>query len=416
MRLVARRQGGGIVRGVARSRSAAGSLAALALLALSAPGARAEVENTDNAEAARTRAAMAEIVAALATALPLSLSDARFSDPARRAEILAALGALAEAGGRLEAHAGDRDASFDFLSGSLARDSREILRRYEEDRYAEARFLLHQVTDNCVACHSRLPDTQAHPLGQMLFEDAEVAALPPEERVELEVATRQFGRALDTYEALFASADVAPVDLDLLGVFDDYLELCLRVQQDPGRPAAAFARLLERSDLSPPLRSTLASWKTALEELSRRPAPEPSLAAARSLVDTARDQSRFPDDRRALVPYVAASGLLHRYVAEGSPSPSELAEAYYWLGVIESHVGRSFLLSQTESFLEASIRTAPAEPTAEKAFALLEEFVISGYTGSAGTRVPADVQERLETLRVLIDASSSGAVPAASGA
>ncbi|MDJ0852744.1 MAG: hypothetical protein QNK04_30615 [Myxococcota bacterium] len=392
-------------------------VAALALL-LAAPAASAEDDTARRASAeeqARTRATMAEIVAALTAALPLSLSDARFSDPAHRAEILAALGALAEAGGRLEGHAGGRDASFDFLSGSLARDSREILRRYQEDRFAEARFLLHQVTDNCVACHSRLPDTKAHPLGEVLLRNAELAALPPEERVELEVATRQFARALDTYESLFTSPDVAPVDLDLLGVFDDYLELCLRVQQDPGRPAAALAQVAARSDLSPPLRSTLESWIVALRELAAAPRPEPSLAAARSLLEQARNQARFPDDRRALVPYVAASGLLHRYVVEASPSASELAEAYYWLGVIESHVGRSFLLSQTESFLEASIRTAPGEPTAEKAFALLEEFVISGYTGSSGTRIPGDVQERLEALRVLID-EAAPEVPAAAGA
>ncbi len=398
-----------VSKGERAARAGAALVAAAALLGIGS-GARAE----DDPGA--TRATMAEIVTALGSALPLSLSDARFSDPANRAEVLAALRALAEAGGRLEAHAGGQDASFDFLSGSLARDSREILRRYEENRFAEARFLLHQVTDNCVACHSRLPDTKPHPLGELLFQNAELAALPPEERVELEVATRQFDRALDTYEGLFASPEVAPVDLDLLGVFDDYLELCLRVQQDPGRPAAAFAKLETRDDLSPPLRSTLEAWIAALRELAEAPAPKPSLAAARALLDQARDQARFPDDRRALVPYVAASGLLHRYVAEEGPSASQLAEAYYWLGVIESHVGRSFLLSQTESFLEASIRTAPGEPTAEKAFALLEEFVISGYTGSAGTRIPADVQERLEALRVVIDdASREADVPAASG-
>jgi hypothetical protein len=371
------------------------ALGALALLGAAPSGTRD----------AETRAAMREIVEALGRVLPLSLSNARFSDPARRDEIRADLGKLAEGGARLESHHRPQDAGFDFLSSSLARDTREILQRYQAERFAEARFLLHQVTDNCVACHSRLPDAQAHPLGKQLFEDPAIAGLPAEERVELEVATRQFERALDSYEALFADPAVTPSDLDLMGTLDGYLELCLRVQRDPLRPAAALEKLAARPDVSPPLRATLKEWVKSLRELAKRPAAEPSLAAARELVEAARDQSRFPDDRRALVLYVAASGLLQRWLDAGPHPAAELGEAYYWLGLIESHVGRSFWLSQTESFLEASIRSAPGEPSADEAWGLLEEFVVSGYTGSAGGRVPEDVRARLDELRALIDAA-----------
>lgn len=378
------------------SRWTAGALGALLLCAAPAGASDPDEE---------TRATMARIVAALGFVLPLSLSDARYADPEARPEILAALATLAESGASLEEHAGGRDAGFGFLAGSLAHDSAEILRRYQEDRFAESRFLLHQLTDDCVACHSRLPDAQAHPLGRKLVEDPAIARLPGEERVELEVATRQFDRALHTYEALFAAPDASPTDLDLLGALDGYLELCLRVEGDPLRPAAAFEQLAARDDVSPPLRAALLAWVEALHELAERPPPEPSLAAARQLVVEARNESRFPDDRRALVPYVAASGLLHRYVSEPGHSPAELGEAYYLLGLIESHVGRSFWLSQTEHFLEASIRTAPGEPSAEAAFVLLEEFVVSGYTGSAGGDVPGEVQARLSELRALIDAA-----------
>ena len=373
--------------------------ALFAALVGSGPARAAERGAAPNGDA-EALAAMAEIVAALGTVLPLSLSDARYADPASREKLLAALRELAGNGARLEAHGRDRGAGFGFLAGSLARDSAEILRRYEEERFAESRFLLHQLTDNCVACNSRLPDAKAHPLGRTLFEDPAIAQLPPEERVELEVATRQFDSAIDTYEALFAAPGASPTDLDLLGALDGYLELCLRVQGDPKRPATAFEKLAARDDTSPPLRAALLAWVAALGELAEEPAPAPSLAAARALLEAARDSSRFPDDRRALVPYVAASGLLHRYVAGEGRSAAELGEAYYWLGFIEAHVGRAFWLSQTEHFLEASIRTAPGEPSAENAFVLLEEFVVSGYTGSAGVSVPEDVRARfLERFR-----------------
>jgi len=354
----------------------------------------------------QTRSTMGAILGSLTVVLPLSLSDARYSDPAQREAVRAALQALAADGARLEAHGASQDASFGFLSRSLARDTREILERYEEERFAESRFLLHQVTDNCVACHSRLPDPNKHPVGARLFENSDMAALPPVERVELEVATRQFEQALDTYEDLFADPSTSPADLDLLGTLDGYLELCLRVAGDPERPAATFEKLARRDDVSPPLRRTLQAWATALRELAADEAREASLANARELIDAARSEARFEGDRRNLVRYVAASALLHRRLAAGGLSAIELAQAYYWLGVIESHVGRSFWLSQTEHFLEASIRAAPQSPVAEEAYALLEEFVVSGYTGSAGTGVPEDERERLASLRRLLDANA----------
>ena len=73
--------------------------------------------------------------------------------------------------------------------------------------------------------------------------------------------------------------------------------------------------------------------------------------------------------------------------------------------MIEARIGRTFWLSQTEMFLEAAIRTAPEAPFAEDAYALLEEFVASGYTGSQGGAVPPRVKRRLAELRALLDGS-----------
>ncbi len=367
----------------------------LALLPVSAMG----------ADERKTRATMAELVDALAVLLPVSLNDSRFEDPANRERIASSLRILAASGSSVEQHGDVQDAGFGFLSRSLARDTREIQRRFAEEKFAEARFLLHELTDNCVACHSRLPDGLDHPLGQRLFVDIEVAELPPEERARLETATRQFDQALESYESLFASSAFSPGDVDLMGFLDAYLEICLRVKRDPNRALTPLRKLAARPDTKSALRGVLEVWISSLEELATRPETPATLAEGRALVKRAQDHSRFPDDRRALAMYVAASGILQQYVSQQERSKDELAEAYYLLGVIESHVGRSFWLSQTEHFLEASIETAPGSRHASDAYDLLEEFVVSGYTGSSGRHVPADVRERLETLKALIEAA-----------
>jgi hypothetical protein len=371
--------------------------------ALLAPGmAPAEAPAADDQG---TRATMGELVEALSIVLPLSLDADRFAAPENRATIESALRTLATSGARVESHGQFQDAGFGFLSRSLARDTAEIRRRFDEEKFAEARFLLHELTDNCVACHSRLPDDRSHPLGRRLFAQVEIAEMPLDERVTLETATRQFDQALASYEELFARPDVSPGDLDLMGYLDSYLEIALRVKNDPVRPIAPLKKLAARKDTRAPLRATLESWIASLEELAKRPAAPPTLERGRALVAEAEDRARFPDDRRALPIYVAASGVLHQYVSAEHRTRDELAESYYLLGVIESHVGRSFWLSQTEHFLEASIRTSPGSRFASEAFDLLEEFVVSGYTGSSGSHVPTDVQERLDALRALIDSA-----------
>jgi hypothetical protein len=355
-------------------------------------------------EGPQTRALMAEIFEALRRVLPLSLAEASFRAPEHRQEVLAALSTLADGGARLEEHGARRSESFAFLSRSLARDVREIRDRYAADRYEEARFLLHELTEDCVSCHSRLPSDRDSPLSERFVREEAVSQLPLQERAVLEMATRQFERALVTYESLFASPETSPSSLDLRGDFDDYLEVCIRVRGDFERPRQTLEAVAQRSDSTADLRRKIAHWTDSLRELGPR-TPDPSpLAEARKLLLRAEDRERFPEERSALVFYVAASSVLHRFV-DTSPPALDGAEAYYRLGVIESRVGRSFWLSQTEAYLETAIRLAPGGPLAEDAFALLEEFIVASYSGSTGVHVPQEARDRLAELQGLIDGS-----------
>ena len=353
-------------------------------------------------ETART---MAALVGNLEYLLPLSFDRERFSSAAEREAVQSHLRLLVAQSARLEAHATAHGAAFGSLSRSFAEDAKLIDARYREGRSDEARFLLHELTDACVACHSRLPDAASRPLGRRLADSPEVSALPLEERVRIEAATRQFDRALDSYEELFAGDRLTPQDLDLGGYLDTYVELCLRVRRDPARPRRALKQLSAREDATGAERDVLNAWVASLRELETRERLGDPVAEGAALLALAKDRSRYPDDRRALVYYVAASGELHRALAEPKLSPVRKAQAYYGLGLVESRVGRAFWLSQTEDLLEAAIRVDPGGPWAEPSWQLLEEFLASGYTGSAGGAMPVDVGARLGELRALIDAA-----------
>jgi len=380
-----------------------GAVRALALgVALSfCSAARCDAPATES-----TRGIMGNVVSALKVALPPSLDSEEFADPARRDEISLALQSLAASSERLERHGEGREASFAFLSHSLARDVRDIERRFDAGRTDEARFLLQHTTELCVACHARLPDKAPHDLGRQLMAAEALSALPPQQRAQFEMATRQFEAAATDFEAALADPAISPADLDLEGLIDTYVELCLRVMDDPARAERSLRRLADRDDVPAHLRTNLTVWIESLANLPEEPPTGSPVAAARRLIDRAQDRDVFRDDRQALIPLVYASGILNRYLEARTDRTPEVGEAYYLLGVVEASVGRSFWASQTEYLLETSIRIGPGEPYAPKALELLEEFIVAGYTGSAGTHVPPDEQLKIDQLNELIDGAS----------
>jgi hypothetical protein len=351
-------------------------------------------------DVAETRAIMHEVFDALHGVLPLSLDEKKFADPARRTEIRRQLATLSRNAAKLSQHGAGHARSFEFLSGSLARDASEIERRFAAGRFREARFEIHSLTENCVACHARLPDPEDTRLSARFMDEKEVAALPLPERAQLAMATRQFEHALSAQEAMLTSPEFDVNSIDLLGYLDDYIEVSVRVKQDFARPARTLETFLRRKDLRAGLRHELSQWVIDLHAFGARP-PVEGLEAGRRLAQETEAASAKGEEHALLVRFEVASGALLRYVASLPDGDARAAEAYYWLGVIESKVGRSFWLSQTEPYLEATIRLAPGEPLAQKAYALLEEFAVGAYSGSSGEHVPKDVRAHLAELKRL---------------
>lgn len=366
------------------------------LLAVAPSGAFAETKT----EREQTRALMRPIFESMSVLVPLSADPAKFADPARDAEVRAALRSLAAGADALAEHAGQRDPDALYLGGALAHDAREVLRAFELGRTESAIFFLQQTSGNCVACHSRLPHPGDSLLAEGFARDATLARLPPLERGRLLVATRRFDQALATYEAVFADPKTHPAET--LSAWTDYLVVSLRARQDFARPVPVLERFAARPDVWQNLRDDLREWLVSLRELAPSARAEPSLGAARELLDQANLRMRFPSDRRALVQYIAASAILHRALAAHPGRSPEAGEAYYLLGLAELHIRRDYWVSQADFFLETSIRSAPQAKFARDAYALLEQETLLGYTGSAGLQLPDDVKRHLAELRKLV--------------
>jgi hypothetical protein len=345
---------------------------------------------------------MRAIFQALTTVFPLSLHRRQFQEPAQRPRIREALRQLADNAEQLARHGQQVPPYFDFLRQSLQQNARYALRSFEDGETEEARFIVQQLTDHCFLCHTRLPSAQAFPLGQRLLTHVSSEDLTLPERVRLAVAARQFDAALSICETLFRSLDIPAAQLDLMALFEDYLRIAIRVRDDRARALQTFVAFQQRPDVPAYLAEHLSSWITTLRTWQPNAASGDLLTQAGALIRVGQQQNRFLADRQGLVHFILASSLLHRYVSDHARPAAQLAEAYYLLGIAESYIPRSSWISETEFFLEMAVRLAPTSSHAKKAYAFLEEYVITGYTGATGLHLPSDVQDHLDELRRLL--------------
>lgn len=338
---------------------------------------------------------------ALTSAVTWSLDEQQFQHPENRPRMTAALQALAENAAGLATHRQDVPQSFDFLRRSLAKNAQDAAQRYAQGEYRSARFTLQHLMDNCFACHSRLTNPAPFDLGARFLSATKVSELSIRNQVRLAVATRQFDTALTTSEEALRSTVLTAADLDVLGVFEDYLKLVLRVRSDFARARTTLAQFLQRPDVPFYVRERLTSWIAALQELEPHGLTGEALPRARTLIQAGQVRNRFPADHLGLIHFVVASGLLHRALTTPPSAPALQAEIYYLLGVAESYIARTSWVTETAFFLETSVRLAPGSPVATQAYDLLNAYILAIYTGSGGVHVPQELQDLLQELRDL---------------
>jgi hypothetical protein len=355
---------------------------------------------------------MREMLANLRPLVIASVVESEFEDPARRDEIARNLRGFVAHAQQVSRHTAGWEGAAGSLGRSLAADTREIQRAFDEGRTERAAFLLRQVTENCVACHSRLPSRDS-PQAEDFVADGALAGLDPEDRATLQIATRRFDPALATLEGMLADPGQSPVVL--LGPLTDYLTVAIRVKGDPRRPVPVLQRFARRPDLWPQLHSDVDTWIATLQATDAAALGRGDLASARAWIRRGSELDSASGSHAGLAHLVLGSAVLHRLVHEQRRDPGaharELGEAYYLLGVSEARIGRNYWVTQAPFFLESSIRLAPGEPFARDAYALLESETERAYEGSSVESLPAEDRARLAELRQLIAAAQGSPPP-----
>jgi hypothetical protein len=362
-----------------------------------------DIASAQDTERPKTQAAMRAVFQSLVDAFNMSQNTTAFADPSNKDEVLRTLRVLSANTKYLEEHPLELDPSFDYIRRSLAADVRAAVQRYEDGEYAASRFLITKLTSNCVACHTKLPSPQEFDLGEEFVQSASVQSQTSQDMLRLQIASRQFDEALRTYEDIFASMSISPTTIEAIGSFEGYLKICIRVERDPQRAKRTLEQFGGRRDVPLSMNKNIKTWTNTLGVLQANGFGGDELTRSRSLIAEGQGLNEFPADRKGLVHFVVASALLHNYVNSKPDSKNDMATAFYQLGVAESYIAVSRWVSETEFYLDRAIRLDPGSDEAMRAYEFLEAYMMRGYSGSSGTQIPEDVQQRLDELRKLAE-------------
>ncbi|MDH4037731.1 MAG: hypothetical protein OEX18_08700 [Candidatus Krumholzibacteria bacterium] len=363
----------------------------------------AEVTSSQEPDRGPAQASMRGVFVVLSSVYGYSLDQEAFADPRNGEEIRTKLEALARNVDQVEAHGAGLDPSFDFMRGSLSRDAHEALSEFKAKNYIGSRFILGQITENCVTCHTKLPADRPFEPGREFLNTIDVAQLPPPARANLQVAARQFSDAMTTYEEVLKSREATAADLSTFDVFGNYLRISIGALSDTRRPIQAFKEFVRRTDMPDALKADVRAWTASLETLKLDVPTSKELATGRNMVTQARAKTTSFSDRQQLVEFIASITFLHRYLSSDPESDVDVAEAYYLLGVAESYVSRSYWVSETEYLLAKAIRLVPKSGVAKDALAFLEGYRSSAYNVIPARELPPELQTNIDDLRKLTE-------------
>jgi hypothetical protein len=183
------------------------------------------------------------------------------------------------------------------------------------------------------------------------------------------------------------------------------LAIAVRVKRDPEQSLALVEKVIGAKKGPYFLKQDALKWKESIlkwkEQTSRRTLTEEGLhLEAMQLITQAREVQKYPADHAADVLYLRASAVIHELL-QTAPDGRFGQEALLMAGMCYDALRPLGLEDIHDIYYEACIKKAPHTPTAEICYRRYEQSTYEGYTGSAGSFLPTEVQQKLQQLENL---------------
>ncbi len=297
----------------------------------------------------------------------------------------------------------DADPSLQIIATRFSDETKSAYRAIHAGNLEYGKNRLKTITSYCISCHTRHDKGPNFPVFPL---DPKTEQLGPEEKAALFVATRQFDKGLEAFEALIKDNDFAkkrPFEWEQ--AVRSALAISIKVKNDPVSAKQIVDLALKSPTLPDYSRSYLTKWQRAIETWKKEGPPQATgdialLNQVRNLMSEAKQAQLFPIDHCSDVQFLRASAVAHDLLRQ-EKNPKVRAEGLLAIGNVTEVMGNYLMWPLQDSYYEACIREVPHSTLAQQCYEQYEQSVYMGFTGSAGTFIPDDTQEVLSELKAL---------------
>jgi tetratricopeptide (TPR) repeat protein len=354
-----------------------------------------------NSESFQTQ--MQNLSLVLTELIPMIADSKKFNDPQNAKVIQDKAVRLSELSHSVQkvSKAAGSDPTVEFILDQFSDDTKRAVEALKVGHRGYAQHLLRNTTTYCIQCHTR---TQVGPVFFGNSFETALSKLAPLEKGEVLAATRQFEAALKEFRSIIESPRDKQPNVFVWDKAVRYsLAIAIKFQNDP-KEAMSIIDIILSSESAPfYLKQDAKIWKSSIQSWIKEPRivtrkPGQLIEKAQSLIN--QSQKNFDFERAGQVQYLRASSMLHMAL-DIATTNSEKSEALYWIGICYENFKDIGFWSMDERYFEACIRVSPHSDIANKCYQKYEENVFLGYTGSQGTTLPPDIQQKLFDLKLL---------------
>jgi hypothetical protein len=263
---------------------------------------------------------------------------------------------------------------------------------------AFSRHMLNSALQMCIACHTRNQSNQEFALPY----DEQQSGRNALDYAEFLMAIRKFTKAKTLLEKLVNAYPGNKMDINpLRRALTDLAVIYTRVKADPAGAHAFFSHVAKDVALPDFIKTEVKAWGEDFLSWSKEKKNDDRSLSAKQLLQKANHLLAGDDldivaksEVNYYVPRLRAMAVLHELM-DSPGNPPEKGEAMFLLGKLYHRLNHDLFFHFDEMYLEACIVDHPKTPLAQKCYSALEKMVIEGYTGSAGSEVPADAKAEL---------------------
>ncbi len=263
------------------------------------------------------------------------------------------------------------------------------------------------MTGFCLSCHTRISSNFNF---QDIHNKIEKSnKLNEFQKAEFYAATRQFDKAIPALEKILTASKLDEMDLfDFSRGTRDFLNIAIRVKQDPKLAFNLLDKLTKRKDLPEFFQRHLKEWKNDIsgwmmeKDHPKKMDYDLAISKASTLVAKARKKQLFAVDPVGDVLYLRATNYIHEALQK-DPKNKHRGEALYLLGICYDSLQDPLLWALDSLYFEACVRENPHTAVAKKCYQRYASKLYFGYSGSGGTAIPEDEIKKLTELRKIAE-------------